>query len=362
MKGESLETLVNLLRYVKGEIKFDNQYLGGVYYREKNGLIISTGIGQLLETDKLPLPAWDLLPMNKYMPHNWHIMGETEHEDAKGRYGVISTSIGCPFNCSFCAISSLFGTKKVRFWDVKRVVEEIERLVYEYNIKYIKILDECFVLNKDYINEFCDLLSEKNLDINMWGYARVDTVSPELLKKLRKVGVRWLAYGIESADDETLKGVSKGQYTSNTTLQAMQWTKEADINIIANFMFGLPNDTIRTMDKTLELCKKINPEWINFYVTMCYPGSKDYFDSVKDGYNLSNEWIQYAQYSYECIPAGSKYLSPEEVLRYRDWAFNAFFENNDAYFKLVESKFGIAAVERIKNMTQNKLKRKLLGD
>lgn len=360
--GEGYDTIVNLMRFHKGEaITFDEVALGGLCYRQ-NGQIKRLGCSRLLETREIPLPAWELLPMERYMPHNWHIMGEDEPKNARGRYAVISTSIGCPFNCSYCAISALFGTKKLRYWDVERVIAEIDRLVENYHIKYIKILDECFVLNKKYVNELCEALIEKQYDINIWAYARVDTVDPEILKKMKSAGIKWLAYGIESADDTVLSEVHKSQYDADETKLAMQWTKEAGINILANFMFGLPDDTYESMQKSLALCKEICPEWINFYVTMPYPGSKDYMDAVKNGKIKEDRWIEYAQYSYECIPSGGKYLSPKEVLAFRDHAFNAFFENNEAYFDLISKKFGQQYVGVIKNMTKNKLRRKLLGD
>lgn len=357
IKGEGFRTMLGL---AKKHYKTFNDLPDVCFIAE--GEYVYTGTDGLMSTNDLPMPAWELLDMSKYNPHNWHVMGEDNPMDAKGRYGVISTSIGCPYSCSFCAISAQFGEKKVRFWDADRVIHEIDRLVNDYHIKYIKILDECFVLKKHYVEELCDKLIDRNYDLNIWGYARVDTVSLPLLQKLRKAGIKWLAYGIESGDDATLAGVSKGQFTTNQTLKAMKWTKEAGINIIANFMFGLPDDTYETMHKTLELAKAINPEWINFSVTMAYPGSKDYFTCNKNGQISSNKWIQYAQYSYECIPMGSKYLSPKEVLKYRDWAFNEFFRDNDKYFNLIRDKFGEQYVNIIKNMNQTKLRRKLLGD
>lgn len=357
IKGEGFRTMIEL---AKKHYKTFNDLLDVCFIAK--GKYLYTGTNGLMSTDDLPMPAWELLDMSKYSPHNWHVMGEDSPMDAKGRYGVISTSIGCPYNCSFCAISAQFGEKKVRFWDVDRVIHEIDRLVNDYHIKYIKVLDECFVLKKDYVEELCDRLIACNYDLNIWAYARVDTVSMSLLQKLRKAGIKWLAYGIESGDDDTLANVSKGQFTANQTLTAMNWTREAGINIIANFMFGLPDDTYETMQKTLELAKAINPEWINFSVTMAYPGSKDYFTRKKNGQISSNKWIEYAQYSYECVPMGSKYLSPKEILEFRDWSFNDFFKDNDKYFSLIREKFGEQYVEAIKVMTQNKLRRKLLED
>ncbi|MCR4842024.1 MAG: B12-binding domain-containing radical SAM protein, partial [Eubacterium sp.] len=355
--GEGYDTVTNLIRYHRGDgLAFNKEKLPGLCYRGTER-IERFGVAPLFDLEDVPMPAWQLLPMERYMPHNWHIMGEDRPEDARGRYAVISASVGCPYNCSYCAISALFGTKKLRFWSIDRVLDEIDRLVNEYNIKYIKILDECFVLKKDYVAEFCDRLAERNYDLNMWAYARVDTVDPEILAKLKKAGVRWLAYGIESADDEVLSEVSKSQYNADKTRRAMAWTKDANINILANFMFGLPDDTEESMEKSLRLCREINPEWINFYVTMPYPGSKDYFDAVKAGKIKNDRWIEYAQYSYDCIPSGSKYLTPKEVLAYRDYAFNAFFEDNDEYFNLIKDKFGQQYVDSIKNMTKGRLRR-----
>jgi radical SAM superfamily enzyme YgiQ (UPF0313 family) len=360
--GEGFDTIVYLAEYYAGiEGEFTEEALGGLCFK-KNGKFVKFGFGKLKDTAQLPMPAWELLPMEKYMPHNWHIMGEDRPQDAKGRYGVISTSIGCPYQCSYCAISALFGERRLRCWDTDRVVGEIERLVKQFNVKYIKILDECFVLNKKYVKELCEKIIEKDFNVNMWAYARVDTVDEEILILLKQAGVNWLAYGIESADDKVLSEVSKSQYTVEKTRQVMKMTRDAGINILANFMFGLPDDTKESMEESLELCREINPEWINFYVTMTYPGSPDYFDGVKSGKINNDKWLEYAQYSYECKPAGGKYLSPREVLEFRDYAFNAFFEDNDNYFNMIRNKFGQQYVESIQNMTKNKLKRKLLGD
>lgn len=353
IKGENFDAIISILNMLENKGKIEDTSIGGVFYRTANGIHSYQG-GTLHETKDLPMPAWDKLPMDRYMPHNWHIMGEDDQNNARGRYGVISTSIGCPFSCSFCMISALFGTRKVRFWDSERVAGEVERLVKKYNVKYIKILDENFVLNADYVNQFCDLIIEKKLDINMWAYSRVDTATPQLLEKCKKAGIQWLAYGIESADDNTLHGVDKGQYDAERTVKVMKMTKDAGINIIANFMFGLPDDTMETMEKTYQLSREINPEWINFYVTMPYPGSEDYMKAVERGDIAEDKWIQYAQFSYECLPMGNKNLTPEQILKFRDEAFVRFFTDNKEYFDNIKKKFGEQYVNSIKNMTKTK--------
>ena len=181
-----------------------------------------------------------------------------------------------------------------------------------------------------------------------------------ILAKLKAANINWLAYGIESADDEVLKGVSKGQYGLEKTKQVLKMTKDAGINTIANFMFGLPDDTMDSMKKTLSVARELNPEFINFYCTMAYPGSRLYNECVASGTNLPDSWLGYAQLSYECCPLPSKHLSSKEILAFRDWAFDAFFEDNGAYFENIRDKFGEDGVAMINAMLKHKLKRKLL--
>lgn len=362
IKGEGLNSILELTQCVssascQGSSQKNKIY--GLFYW-KDGMIQSNPEISLIDSSTFPSPAWDLLPMECYLPHNWHLFGEdTQH--AQGRYAVIATSLGCPFNCTFCAISTLFGSKKVRFLDIDYVINEIDLLVHKYNIKYIKILDECFVLNKAYVSQLCDKLIERNYDLSIWGYARIDTVDAQLLHKLRQAGVTWLAYGIESGSAKSLDGVAKGQYDNSQVKRIVEMNKQAGINVLANFMFGLPDDDLESMQATYELSREINPEWINYYVTMSYPGSQLY-DQKNDAAiePLSTNWLTFSQYSYECIPEATKFLTPKEVLAFRDWAFNAFFTDNPAYFQNIEQRFGVSTVLAIQNLIKSTLKRKLL--
>jgi radical SAM superfamily enzyme YgiQ (UPF0313 family) len=312
----------------------------------------------LMDLNEMPSPAWDLLPMEKYHPHNWHLMVN----DSPQKYGITATSLGCPFSCSFCAVSTLFGKKKVRFKSPKKVIEEIDTMVKNYGIKYIKILDECFVLNLNHVNEICDLIIGRGYDLDMWAYAGVDTVNESILGKLKEAGIHWLCFGIESSNDNSLQAVNKGRFDIQKTKDVMKMVKNAGINIQANFMFGLPEDTIESMENVLQLARDINPEFINFYCTMAYPGSELYNQCVKDNIPLPESWIGYSQLSYEAFPLPTKYLSSKDILGFRDNAFYRFFENNDAYFDNIKSKFGQPAVDMVSGMLNKKLKRKILEE
>jgi len=358
MKGEGLDSIVSLVNHLGDLNAYDA--MKGLYYRDVNGEIRGNQQLNLIDADALPAPAWDLLPMELYKAHNWQRFGEKE-SGPKG-YAVIATSLGCPFQCSFCAVSALFGARKVRYLQPKTVISIIDELVNKYNVKYIKILDECFVLNMNHVEEICDLLIERDYDLNIWAYARVDTVNERILAKLKKAGIQWLAYGIESASELSLKDVSKGQYNLQNIKESMKITQDAGIHIMANFMFGLPEDTKETMEMTLALAKDINPEFINFYCTMAYPGSKLYHECIENNVKLPDSWIGYSEYSYESEPLPTKYLTSKEVLAFRDSAFENFFENNERYFQMIQKKFGEKTVQSIHEMLTRKMKRKLLEE
>lgn len=359
IKGEGLRSIVQLTKLVINQ-EGDADHILGLYYRREDGTIAGNPKIALEESlDQMPMQAFDLLCMDKYIPHNWQRFGETK-ETPKG-YGVVATTLGCPFQCTYCAISALFGTRKVRYHSVDRVIKEIEILVKQYGIHYIKILDENFVLNKAYVSEICDRLIQKNFDLNIWAYARVDTLDEDILKKLRQANVKWLCLGIESADENSMEDVQKAQYGNEQTRKIIKMIKAANINILANVMYGLPKENMESMKKTLAFAKELNCEWINMYSTMAFPGSQLYKECVKaGGKDLPESWLGYSELSYEAKPLPTKYLTSKQVLAFRDYAFEAFFDRNDAYFDMIEKKFGTETLTRIKKMLGRKLKRKLL--
>jgi anaerobic magnesium-protoporphyrin IX monomethyl ester cyclase len=132
--------------------------------------------------------------------------------------------------------------------------------------------------------------------------------------------------------------------------------RAADINIGANFIFGLPDDTLATMQETLDLAIELCPDWANFYSAMAYPGSKLYEIALEKHLPLPETWIGYSQHAYEALPLPTEHLSAGTVLGFRDAAFHTFFEH-PRYLAHVEARFGRDTVEHIRDMTKHRLKR-----
>lgn len=325
-----------------------------------DGIPMSTHPGSLMDDldGEMPGVAWDLLPMDKYRAHNWHCF---EHIFDRKPYVSMHTSLGCPYKCTFCCINAPFGKPSYRMWSPDSVIKEIDILVTRYGVKNIKFVDEMFVLNRDHVMGICDRIIERGYHLNIWAYARVDTVKDEFLDKLNHAGFRWLALGIESGSKHVRDGVEKGRFGSGDIIKTVRKIQDVGINVIGNYIFGLPDDTLQSMQETLDLALEANCEFANFYCAMAYPGSKLYTMAVEKGWDLPDSWIGYSQHSYETQPLRTEALRSAEVLKFREEAFMKYF-SNPGYLSFVRKKFGDDIVQHIHEMTKIKLKRKILGD
>lgn len=352
-EGEGFYTILELLKVLKSSEKFSDYKINGLWYKKNGKAILNSPARLVKDLDELPFVAWDLLPMDKYRAHNWHCFSDLDNRQP---YAVIYTSFGCPYRCSYCPIHAFYGGPGIRFRSPERVVEEIGFLVKNYNVKNIKIMDELFILKKDRVERICDLIFQRGYKLNMWCYTRVDTMNEPILKKMKKAGINWVAYGIESASEIVRRGVSK-KINQRNIRRAVEMTKATGINIIGNFIFGLPLDTLSTMQETLDMAKDFNFEYVNFYTAMAYPGSQLYKDALRSGLKLPQKWHGYSQYGEESLPLPTKYLSGQEVLRFRDRVFIEYF-SSPRYLEMIRQKFGPRVVEHINEMLEHKVCRK----
>ena len=364
--GEGLYTMVDLAKALQASPK--NPELAkvrGLWYRD-NGKLNFTPNPPLVQNLDLEMPgiAWDLLPMSKYRAHNWHCFGSLERQP----YASIYTTLGCPYHCSFCCIQAPFKsgekelgmketTNSYRYWSVKRVGDELEALA-KMGVKNIKIADEMFVLNKKHVIGICDEIINRGLEFNIWAYARVDTVKEGMLPKLKQAGFNWLAFGIEAANARVQANVEK-RFEMSEVFDTIKKVKEHGIHIIGNYIFGLPEDDIASMEETLQMALDLNCEFGNFYSAMAYPGSPLYNMALADGWQLPEKWSGFSQHSVDCTPLPTKYLHAAQVLEYRDQAFLKYF-NAPSYLKLVEEKFGAKTMAHLRDMTKHTLVRDLV--
>ena len=362
-QGEGPITVIELINYLKGNNK-DIKKIPGLWYFDKDKKVNSNPSAKMFEDldHNLPGQAWKLLDMKKYKAHNWHTFGRL---DTINTYASLQTSLGCPFKCTFCCINAPFERNTIRFWSPKHIIKQIKILVEDYKITNIKIPDEMFVLNPKQVTGICDEIINSGYGkvLNFWAYARIDTLNDdEMLKKMLKAGIRWLALGIESSSKHVRDGVVKGRFDNFDIEGIVKKVRDMGFYVGANYIFGLPDDNFDSMKETLDLSIRVNSEWSNFYSGLAYPGSQLYPMAKNKKWVLPDDengpgWIGYSQHSYETLPLRTEHIKGSEVLEFRDKAFDAYFKNRD-YLSMIKKTFGEHTVSHIEKMSSHKLKRK----
>lgn len=324
----------------------------------------------------MPGYAWDLLPkrhtpLDLYRSPFWHAEYESEF---RSPYAAIQTSIGCQFKCSFCMINLINKNDDkpesiasdyngMRFWSAENVEKEFVKLV-GMGVKTIRITDEMFLLNKKYYRPIIAALTRLNDkdDLRLWAYSRIDTVpNPDELAKIRKAGIRWLCLGIESGDKDIRLEVAKGKFEQVDVEQVVAQVEAAGINVMANYIYGLPGDTPETIQNTFELSVKLNTLGWNTYAAMALPGSPLYAKAKSEGQRLPRNYEEFSFHSYETIPLSNENMKASDILQLRDDKFTEYFARPE-FITRIEKKFGKRASENIKKMNSKVLRRKIIEE
>jgi radical SAM superfamily enzyme YgiQ (UPF0313 family) len=248
----------------------------------------------------------------------------------------------------------------MRFWSPEFMLGEFEKLA-SLGVQTLRISDEMFFLNKNYYEPLVAGIAERGLDFRMWAYARVDTVRPQYLEAFQKAGINWLALGIEAGSQTVRQEVSKGSFKDVNIREIVKTTRATGMNVISNYIFGFPDDTMETMQQTLDLSLELCTEMANMYPCQALPGSPLYRDAIQNGWALPDSYAGYAFLSYESQPLPTKHVSAADVVRFRDEAWQTYF-THQPYLELVEKKFGNQERRNVEEMAKIRLRRKLLGD
>ncbi|MCP4751535.1 MAG: radical SAM protein [Proteobacteria bacterium] len=274
--GEGEETIVELSREAEkgGEWK----KVKGLAYRIGNE-VRSTETRAPIDVDTLPLPARHLLPLGRYKALNTPIS--------------MTTSRGCPHRCIFCVGRKMVGAK-VRYRNPQNVVDELEYLS-TLNFPQINIADDLFTAKKDHCLAICNEIIKRKLDIKWSSFARVDTVSLEVLKKMREAGCLTVSFGVETANTGILKTIKKG-ITLPKVIKAIEMCVEAGVDPHVSFILGLPGETPETLMETQEFGETIDAIGASygFHLLAPFPGTavRDENDDF-DLKILTNDWSKY---------------------------------------------------------------------
>ena len=296
-EGEySMSELVNALEQGKTN---DLKKIEGIGFIKNGNPIITAPRPEIQDLDSLPFPARHLLPMDTYFEA---VKENPIRGIIRKRYAIMITSRGCPHQCVFCSNHIVMG-KKWRGRSPEKVVEEIEELVRTYRIKQIDFFDDNMTLIKKRAEKICDLIIEKDIDIEWFvpTGVRADTLDENLLKKMKASGCRGLRFAPESGVQRVVTQIIGKNLNLKDIEKAIVLTKKVGIKVGIFFILGLIGETKQDMEDTIKYAYKLRKLGAdNFHFSIATPlyGTELYEQAKSGGFlkeDFSDEALARAQ-------------------------------------------------------------------
>lgn len=265
---------------------------------------------RITELDKLPYPAWDLLPLSEYkLP----FINES--------YLMVETSRGCPYACDFCVVPLTHG-EKFRARKAHKVVDEIQYGYERFGVRYFNLWADTFTLRKQFLLDFSEELQKRSLPVLWFGNTRIDTLSSlEVVRQLKASGCWMLSVGIEVAKDDIRNNFSK-EYSKERIFKTINWLRESEIMTVSFFILGYLGENIENMKQTIKLALKVDPDFAAFYPAVPYPGTRFYQESERLGWLGSKDWHRY---NYNDYVISNHVLKKEVILNLQKEAYRKFY-------------------------------------
>jgi len=297
--------------------KGDLKNVTGLSYRNGNGIIHNKDRPYIDNLDELPFVSKvykKFLRIENYFNPN-----------ALYPMVTITTSRGCPFPCTFCVYPQTLMGRGFRRRSVENVAEEMEYITRNFpQAKAVFFEDDTLTVNKIRCKELAECIIRKNVNISWTANARVG-LDYETMCIMKKAGCRSLCVGFESGSQQVLDSMKK-KLGLNEMETFMANAKKAGILIHGCFMAGLPGETKKTLKETLHLAKRLNPDTVQFYPVMVYPGTEAY------NWYKEKRLITTDNFSEWLTPEGlhntvisTEELSPYDLVKFCDDARRSFY-------------------------------------
>lgn len=284
--------------------------LDGIAFRDHDTVRVNPKTRFIEDLDQLAFPARHLLPMEKYFKINLpHGVSSRNSPNTP-----VITSRGCPANCIFCSIHSLWGDK-YRARSPENVLRELHRLKEKYNIREIQFEDDNLTFDKPRAMRLFNLMIQENLNI-AWttpnGVA-LWNMDKELLLKMKQSGCYKLCLAIESGDQAMLNNTIGKPLNLKKVEELIPWVKRYGMESEAFFIVGFPEETKEQMKRTFDFASKLKVDNVSFYIATPYPGTLLYkycqdLGLLPGDFSFSNLGVKRATIS-------TRYFSKNEIER-----------------------------------------------
>jgi len=263
--GEGEYSFLNLVQCIERGNGDEVEKIKGIAFRKEGKAVKTEDSVAIQDLDKLPMPS-------KYF--------EFQH---------LSSSRGCPANCTFCGSPEFWG-RKVRFHSPDYFVEQVEQL-YRKGNTFFYISDDTFTMRADRVIQICKRIIEKNMKIIWFAISRVNHVTEEVLYWMRKAGCIQISYGVESGS-EKIRGVLNKNIKTDDIKKAFAMTVRYGILARAYIIYGSPGENDKTIQETIELIHEIKPLSAIFYILDLFPGTALYEDFQRRTRVGDDVWLE----------------------------------------------------------------------
>jgi radical SAM superfamily enzyme YgiQ (UPF0313 family) len=261
---------------------------------------------RIADLDSTPIPDFKLLK-------NWESM----------KAWPIMTSRGCPYDCTFCSVTAMFG-QSYRVKSVDRVLEEIK----SYDYKWFFFVDDHFIVRKKRTHKILDAFEKQKLNLRWSCQVRTELGrDPDLVKKMRRTGCRTVYVGFESINPKSLVEMNKRQ-TTDDIRQSIQVFRKSNINIHGMFMFGSDSEDKDIFRTTSEFCRKSGITTVQYMIMTPLPGTVLYKQLERQGRLLHKKWEYYDAMHVVFQP---KNFSTVELQKGMIACYGDFYSYTDAF-------------------------------
>ncbi len=288
LRGEAEETILPFIKALESGSGWEG--IDGLSYRDNDGAIVRTkDVAHCHDLDRYPIPDHSLIHGLKQVKSDQEVT-------------PVMTSRGCPFGCTFCAVTRMFG-RRYRFRSVENVIKELQARKPAYLFFY----DDNFAANVKHTKELLREMIRQKITPQWYAQVRIDIAKdPELLDLMKRSGCYYLFIGLESINPATLKAMNKSQ-TVEEIEQAIRAIHRRGIRIHGMFIFGADGDDIATIRRTVKFAKKLKIESVQFLVLTPLPGTPVFEHLDKEGRLISRDWGCYDGHLVVFRPKGMSY-------------------------------------------------------
>ncbi|MBN1869603.1 MAG: radical SAM protein [Candidatus Omnitrophica bacterium] len=336
MIGEAELTMKELINNINSVNRKPESGIAGLVSRKTDGTVVIGPHRDLIpDLNVLPMPAYDLFPMDKYVGHTyWKPFAE------------LMTSRGCPGKCHFCYEWALYdsrtATKDFTSWrglNGKRIVDELEILEKKYGITTVVFQDDAFNTDTKEMIAFCEHKIKRGNKIDWVALGRADqwVSQHEILPLMKKAGLFLALTGVEVEDDLTLAKQGKG-VTIDQIKKTVRILREQDIGSVGTVLIGLRDDTEAKIKERLRIADEIDPDIFALDYMTPVPNSPDWKYGIKKGW-FDPDRIDLKTWDFQHPVVPTDHLTVEEVGRLGAWCMREYYSKPERIHRIFTSNY-----------------------